>query len=50
MATPLQQLLEMGQSPWYDNIRRGLVRSGGLRALRDRGVRGVTAISKRHWA
>jgi transaldolase len=43
MATPLQQLLAAGQSPWYDNIRRELLASGGLQALVDSGIRGVTA-------
>ncbi len=43
MTTPLQHLVEMGQSPWYDNIRRGFIASGGLPALIDAGIRGVTA-------
>jgi transaldolase len=34
---------KLGQSIWYDNISRGLVRTGGLRALCDQGVRGVTS-------
>ncbi|HHM05216.1 MAG TPA: transaldolase [Gammaproteobacteria bacterium] len=41
---PLLQLREFGQSVWYDNIHRGLLRSGELAALvRDDGVRGVTS-------
>ncbi|HEX8598275.1 MAG TPA: transaldolase [Chloroflexia bacterium] len=42
MSTPLQQLLEMGQSPWYDEIQRGLVPSGKLQALVNMGIRGAT--------
>ena len=34
---------KLGQSVWYDNISRGLLRSGGLRALADQGIRGVTS-------
>jgi transaldolase len=34
---------KLGQSIWYDNISRGLVRTGGLRALAEQGVRGVTS-------
>jgi len=43
MATPLQQLVEIGQSPWYDNIRRGFIASGDLQTLIEGGIRGVTA-------
>jgi transaldolase len=42
MDTPLQQLCAMGQSPWYDSIRRGFLTSGRLKALIDSGIRGVT--------
>lgn len=42
LATPVQRLIEIGQSPWYDNIRRGDIASGALQALIDRGIRGVT--------
>ena len=41
--TKLQQLAELGQSPWLDNIRRSLITSGGLQELIDRGIVGVTA-------
>src|SRR5689334_14439366 len=41
--TPLQQLIDYGQSVWLDNIRRGLITSGELKKLMDDGVRGVTA-------
>ena len=33
----------LGQSIWYDNISRALIRTGGLRALVEQGVRGVTS-------
>jgi transaldolase / glucose-6-phosphate isomerase len=42
MTTPLQQLYAMGQSPWYDNIRRSYLTTGRLQALIDSGIRGVT--------
>jgi transaldolase len=32
----------MGQSPWYDDIHRGLVKSGKLQALIASGIRGAT--------
>jgi transaldolase/glucose-6-phosphate isomerase len=41
--TKLQQLADLGQSIWYDNIRRALLDSGELRALVDVGVTGVTS-------
>jgi transaldolase/glucose-6-phosphate isomerase len=41
---PLQKLLEFGQSPWYDNIRRSLISSGELaRMVREDGLSGVTS-------
>ena len=40
----LQRLsLELGQSPWLDNLKRGYLTSGELAALRDRGIRGLTS-------
>ncbi len=42
MVTQLQRLVEMGQSPWYDDIHRGLVNSGKLQALLNMGIRGAT--------
>jgi transaldolase len=39
----LQQLAELGQSVWYDNIERGLLDSGELHGLVEVGVRGVTS-------
>ena len=34
---------EQGQSPWLDNLRRGWITSGELRAWVNRGVRGITS-------
>lgn len=39
----LQQLYDLGQSPWYDNIDRRLIASGELKDLFDRGIVGVTS-------
>ena len=44
MANPLVELGQYGQSPWLDNISRGLIASGQLRALiDDDGLKGVTS-------
>ena len=44
MSSQVARLNDFGQSPWYDNITRTLVREGGLEALvRDDGIRGVTS-------
>lgn len=41
---PLRQLLELGQSIWYDYITRDLLQSGELeRLIRDDGLRGMTS-------
>jgi transaldolase len=43
-VSDVARLNEFGQSPWYDNITRTLVREGGLAAMvRDDGIRGVTS-------
>src|SRR6187431_301285 len=34
---------EFGQSLWYDNLERGLLRSGAFRSLVEAGVRGCTS-------
>jgi transaldolase len=34
---------QQGQSPWIDNLTRPSVRQGGLAALAERGIRGVTS-------
>lgn len=40
---PLKELYQLGQSPWYDNIERNLLRSGEFnRLIDDYGIRGVT--------
>jgi transaldolase / glucose-6-phosphate isomerase len=42
--TPLKQLEQFGQSPWLDNLSRGLVRGGELaRMVREEGIKGVTS-------
>src|SRR4029453_7558895 len=41
--TKLQELADLGQSPWLDNIRRSYITSGGMQELIDRGILGVTA-------
>ena len=37
------ELNDLGQSIWFDYIRRKLIVSGGLKALIDKGVRGITS-------
>ncbi len=41
--TKAHALAALGQSIWYDNIRRSLLESGGLRRLIEQGVLGVTS-------
>ncbi|MBZ0276247.1 MAG: bifunctional transaldolase/phosoglucose isomerase, partial [Anaerolineae bacterium] len=41
--TIAHDLHHLGQSIWYDNIRRALLDSGELQGLIDQGVRGVTS-------
>jgi transaldolase len=41
--TKLHELNQLGQSVWYDNIRRGLLDSGELAAFVEAGVTGVTS-------
>jgi transaldolase len=44
MTTPLHRLQELGQSIWYDNIRRAMLEGGQLREyLKDHAVSGVTS-------
>ena len=43
MTNPVQDANRLGQSIWYDNIRRGMITSGELRQLIDLGVTGVTS-------
>jgi transaldolase len=39
----VQQLEQLGQSIWYDNINRTLIRSGGFQRMVDQGLLGVTS-------
>ncbi|MHB8332544.1 MAG: transaldolase, partial [Candidatus Dormibacteria bacterium] len=43
VETRLQQLAHFGQSVWYDNLSRDLLRQGRLASLIEQGVLGVTA-------
>lgn len=44
MGNPLKTIGELGQSVWYDNLGRELLRSGELkRMIEEDGVRGVTS-------
>lgn len=39
----LKDLLRFGQSPWYDNIERGMLLTGKFKDLIQDGIRGVTS-------
>jgi transaldolase len=41
--TKAHDLYQLGQSIWYDNIRRSFVESGELASMIEQGVRGVTS-------
>jgi transaldolase len=41
--TTLQQMFDLGQSPWIDNITRDMLRDGTLQGLIDRGIVGQTS-------
>ena len=43
MTNPVEQVQGLGQSIWYDNMRRGLLVSGELQRLIDLGVTGLTS-------
>ncbi len=43
MSNPLIDVQAEGQSIWYDNIRRSLISSGGLKQLIEEGIVGVTS-------
>src|SRR3990172_5732843 len=44
MPHPLLKLQQLGQSPWHDNIRRGLLTSGELEKMVDDGdITGLTS-------
>ena len=40
---PIQKLSQLGQSVWFDNIRRGFIKSGEMQRLIDLGVSGLTS-------
>ena len=43
-VNPIARLLDYGQSPWYDNLRRAMIESGELaRMSAEDGIRGVTS-------
>jgi transaldolase len=44
MPSAIARLNDFGQSPWYDNLARSLLRDGGLqRLIDDDGIKGVTS-------
>ena len=43
MTDRLHELHAAGQSPWLDNLRRGMLADGELQRWVDRGIRGVTS-------
>lgn len=44
MTSPIARLVEYGQSPWYDNLRRQIIEGGELaRMMAEDGLRGVTS-------
>ena len=43
MTNKIKELFPLGQSIWYDNIQRGMFKSGQLQDLIDQGVVGVTS-------
>ena len=43
MTNPIQQAFELGQSTWYDNIRRGLLSSDEMAELIRLGITGMTS-------
>jgi transaldolase len=43
MTDRLHQLTALGQSPWLDNLRRGMLTDGELQRWVDRGIRGITS-------
>jgi transaldolase/glucose-6-phosphate isomerase len=43
MTNRIQQLSQLGQSIWYDNIQRKMITSGKLKAMTDEGLLGMTS-------
>ncbi|MDA0768923.1 MAG: transaldolase [Chloroflexi bacterium] len=43
MTNTIKELQKLGQSIWFDNVSRGLIKSGDLQKLIDTGVTGLTS-------
>ncbi len=44
MSNRFQQLMQVGQSLWYDNIQRSLIKNGTLKRMIEEGeIRGITS-------
>ncbi len=43
MTNNIQQLAQLGQSIWYDNIQRKMITSGDLKRMIDQGLLGMTS-------
>lgn len=43
MTNTIKELQKCGQSVWFDNVSRGLIKSGGLQKLIDTGITGLTS-------
>ena len=43
MNNPVREVQRLGQSVWYDNVRRGLLTSGEMARLIELGITGVTS-------
>ena len=43
MNQHLQQLAQLGQSIWYDNIQRKMITAGDLQRMIDQGLLGMTS-------
>jgi transaldolase/glucose-6-phosphate isomerase len=43
MSNKIEELCSFGQSIWYDNIQRGMLTTGELQQLIDKGIVGVTS-------
>ena len=43
VSNPINQIKEIGQSVWYDDLSRELILSGSLEKLVQRGITGVTS-------
>ena len=43
MSSSIPRLIELGQSPWYDNLTRALANGGLQKLIDEHGIRGVTS-------